>query len=318
MKLLCITPVEQIEGFSNRLQDNFETFFLHRPTKTEVRQELIKSHQQIIFTNPNQQGFKIDESLLKDTFVHTICTASTGINHIDVQYCESKKIRIFSITKELETLKKITSTAEHAFCLLLTSVRKIIPANESVTRGEWSWEPYIGRQIKDLKIGVIGYGRLGKMFSEYCDSFGSDVTVYDPYVSVPDKYRVSNSLEDIFSSCDAISLHVHVNNETRHMINDKVLDKSKKDLIIINTSRGEIVSEKAIKEAILKGKISHYACDVLENEFEENLTSLLFSLPSSKVTITPHIGGSTIDAQKIAYNRVLDLLINSTGEKGIS
>jgi len=313
MKLICITPIEQIEGFKNLLDANYNTEYFPNISKLDLRSLLLESNFEVIFTNPNQQGFIIDESLLSGTNVSYVCTASTGLNHIDTTYCQRKGIKVISITKELETLKSITSTAELAFCLLLTSIRHVIPACESVKKGAWSWQPYLGRQVKDLNVGVVGYGRLGTMFSNYALSFGSKVFVYDPFVKVSD-VRVSqiDSLDEIFNVCDAVSLHVHVNAKTYHLIDQKIIDRAKPNCVLINTSRGEIVDENAVFDSLRDGKISHYACDVLEKEFAAQITSPLFSLDSSKVTITPHIGGCSSDAQKIAYKRAFELLLQQT------
>lgn len=310
MKLACITPVSQIKDFDNLLKDNFDTYFLERSSKEEVRNLLLKEDCDIIFTNPNQQGFKIDCSLLENTKIKIICTASTGLNHIDMLYCKEKNINVISITKEIETLNQITSTAELAFCLMLMSVRNITSSLSSVKKGEWTWEPFLGRQIKNLSIGVVGYGRLGKMFSNYCKSFGAKVLIYDPFVTVEDSYYTQkNTLEDIFKESDVVSLHVHVSDLTRHMINEDILKISKNNLVLINTSRGEIVNESDVFKFLSEGKIKHYGCDVLEKEFDCKVESPLLNLASDKVTITPHIGGSTLDAQKIAYKKSLDLLL---------
>lgn len=312
MKLICITPVDQIPDFKNLLQSKFETSFINSPTKNDLRNHLKKKDIDIIFTNPNQQGFKIDKSLLDGTIVKYICTASTGTNHIDIDYCNNNGINVISITKEIDTLRLISSTAELAFCLLLSTVRKLIPASESTKESKWSWEPFLGRQVKDLKIGVVGYGRLGTMFSHYAKSFGAEVIIYDPYVdSTKNGYKQINSLIDLFKECDVISLHVHVSKETKYMINKNVLLHAKQNCILINTSRGEIVNEIDVFNSLQSGQIQHYACDVLEKEFESKVTSPLLGLDKNKVTITPHIGGSTIDAQKIAYKRAFELLIQN-------
>jgi len=309
-KLVCITPIDQIPDLKSKFINYFESSFVERPQKDELRIFLLNELCEIIYTNPNQQRFTIDESLLDGTMIHTICTASTGLNHIDMKYCHSKNIKVISITKELETLKKITSTAELAFCLLLTSIRHIIPAVESVRQQKWSWEPFLGRQIKDLNIGIVGHGRLGTMFSSYCKAFGATVSVYDPYVDVKNLgYNQVENIEKLVEICDVISLHVHVSDETKYLINKNTLKNAKQNLVIINTSRGEIVDENDITDLLKSNMISHYACDVLEKEFVNNVDSPLLLLENSKVTITPHIGGSSSDAQKIAYHRAFDLLL---------
>lgn len=312
MKLVCITPIDQLPNFRSDLCSNFDTFFLHNPTKDELRRVLCEQKSEIIFTNPNQQTFIIDEHVLNNTNVKHICTASTGLNHIDISFCKRQNINVVSLTKETQILSSITSTAELAFCLMLMSIRHVIPATDSVKKGNWSWEPYLGRQLKNLTVGVIGFGRLGKMFSQYAKCFGSQVFVYDPYQIIDNsEFKQLHSLEEMFKQCDVISLHVHANDETRHMINDHVLSFAKPNCVLINTSRGEIVKECAIYQSLVHGNIAHYACDVLENEFSEKIESPLLCLDNRRVTITPHIGGSSIDAQNIAYRHALQMLVYS-------
>lgn len=308
MKLVCITPISQLDGFESSIRNHFDAEFFPKINKDKLIEVLQEGLHEVIFTNPNQQGFILNSEVLEKSKIKIICTASTGLNHIDIEYCKKKSIEVVSITKEYETLRKITSTAELAFCLLLTSVRKVIPANQSVREGRWSWEPFLGRQIKDMKIGIVGHGRLGTMFANYVNCFGADSYVYDPYVDVSSSKRCK-SINQLFEVCDAVSLHVHVNEETRHLINKDILKDAKSGIVVVNTSRGEIVNELDMKHAIENGIVSHYACDVLEQEFQQRISSPLFSLPDTKVTFTPHIGGSTSDAQEIAYRRAFELLL---------
>ena len=111
-------------------------------------------------------------------------------------------------------------------------------------KGEWDYTRFIGRQMNCLTVGVIGYGRLGSMYSQYCLAFGSRVLVYDPYKTVINpKLEQVESLDILVKNSDIISLHVHVGDETLGMINKDTLEKAKNDVLLINTSRGEVVNE---------------------------------------------------------------------------
>ena len=121
-----------------------------------------------IFTNPNKSKIYIGKEILdKAINLKVISTASTGTNHIDINYAKNKNIKIISLTKDIKTINKISSTAEHAFCLTLASIRNLVPSFDSVKKGNWDYRPFIGRQMNYLNVGIIGYGRLGKMLIKY-------------------------------------------------------------------------------------------------------------------------------------------------------
>ena len=174
--------------------------------------------------------------------------------------------------------------------------------------------PYIGRQISELTFGVIGYGRLGKFYSQYCDAFGSKVIVYDPYKDVthPRIERVS-TLEEIAKESDVISIHAHVTEETIHLLNSEFFNEVKDDVLIVNTSRGEIVDELSLLKKLKENKSIKYATDVLEGEFTSFDSQPLINFAKenpNQIIITPHIAGMTTEAQSIAYKRAANLLNN--------
>ena len=173
----------------------------------------------------------------------------------------------------------------------------------------------MGRQIKDLNIGIIGYGRLGKIMYNFCKAFGAKVRVFDPYVKnkLSDSFLLNywcNNLEDLFKFSDVISLHVHVNEETKYMINKKILGLAKKDSYIINTSRGEIVNENDIVNALKNGNLSGYGTDVIEDEFSDiNKSPIIEAMREGEnIIVTPHTGGMTIEGQTKAYTWAINKL----------
>jgi len=276
--------------------------------KQQIKSLLRSRKYNVIFTNPNKQNFMLDEELLSGYNISIICTASTGLNHIDMDYCEENDIKTLSITKDYVILNKITSTAEHSFGLMMSLIRNIPSAFDSVKAGDWDWERFLGRQINHLTIGIVGLGRLGKMMARYCEAFGAKVLIYDPYVT-ESRYQHVSSLTDLFTSSDAISLHVHVSDETKHFINRAVLENVLKPLYLINTSRGEIVNEKDIIEALELGKLAGYATDVVEDEFGDLPNSQIIKrCEGLNIIVTPHIGGMCREAREIAYNAVIEKL----------
>ena len=126
------------------------------------------------------------------------------MNHIDVDYCESVGIKIYSLTKDYELINQLPSTSELAFGLLLDLMRNITLSNNITKENKtWDYLPFVGQQMKDFKVGIVGYGRLGKMMAKYCRAFDAQVYIYDPY---SDESNV-RKLEDLFQICDAVSLH---------------------------------------------------------------------------------------------------------------
>lgn len=308
MKIAVITPVKHLDGISELLSTKGEIFYLEEGTKFEVRTFLLEHSIDTILCNPNQQTYKIDEDLLKDTNVSLINTCSTGMNHIDIQYCINHDIKIYSLTNDYELINELPSTAELAFGLMLAMLRKIPTANWHVSNYNWDYTKFIGRQIKDLNVGLIGFGRLGKLMFKYCDAFGANVKIYDPYATsdLDDRFRLNytcSSLRKLIEHSDVISIHVHVSDETKYMINKQLLGYSIKKPYIINTSRGEIVNEDDIVTALDENLISGYATDVIENEFDNIANSPIIQAMNNgkNILITPHVGGMTWEGQKKAY-----------------
>jgi D-3-phosphoglycerate dehydrogenase / 2-oxoglutarate reductase len=297
-KIAVITPISHLRGVVELLLTKGKVFLYEKASKDSVRELLLNHNINTIVCNPNQQTYKIDKALLKETQVKIINSCSTGLNHIDLEYCKSNNIEIQCHKNDYELINQLPSTSELAFGLMLSLLRNIPECNNHVSRYHWDYTQFMGRQIKDLKVGIIGYGRLGEMMEGYCKAFGAKTFIYDPYVDVP-----QISLEQMFKECDVISLHVHVTDETKYMISKKLLGLAKKDSYIINTSRGEIVNEIDIIDALSTGKLTGYGTDVVENEFDDLTKSPIIKAMNEgkNIIVTPHIGGMTIEGQTKAY-----------------
>ena len=297
-KIAVITPVSHLKGIVELLESKGNVFLYETANKLEVKQALLKHQINTIVCNPNQQTYKIDEELLGGTKVTLINSCSTGLNHIDLEYCQDNKIRIQCHKNDYELINQLPSTSELAFGLMMSLLRKIPHSQKHVSKYNWDYTQFMGRQIKDLNIGIIGYGRLGKMMFNYCKAFGANVYVYDPYVS-----HTFSNLKEIFTKCDVISLHVHVTDENKYMINKDLFGYINKDCYIINTSRGEIVNENDIVEGLKSKTITGYGTDVVENEFDDLTKSPIIKAMNEgeNIIVTPHVGGMTIEGQTKAY-----------------
>tara|TARA_R110002096_G_scaffold396661_1_gene592569 strand:- start:4596 stop:5552 length:957 start_codon:yes stop_codon:yes gene_type:complete len=316
-KIAVITPISHLVGVLELLLTKGEVFLYEESTKEQVRELLLTHNIDIILCNPNQQTYIIDRELLEGTSVKLINTCSTGMNHIDVEYCKDSNVEIYSLTHDMTLINNLPSTSELAFGLMMSLLRKIPQGQKHVAAGGWDYTQFMGRQIDWLHIGIVGYGRLGKMMAKFCHAFGAIVYVYDPHVewdtnwpSIDGRLNRVDSLEALVKECDVVSLHVHVTDETKYMINEKLLGYMKKGSYIVNTSRGEIVDEQAIVKALDSDKLLGYATDVIEDEFADITKSPIVKAMNDgkNIIITPHVGGMTVEGQTKAYKWAIDKL----------
>ena len=303
-KIVCITPIDHLDGVREALAAcDSEIIYEPNISKTELNKLLIRTNAYYLFTNPNKQNFILDEEVLKYTYVKVINTASTGLNHIDLDYCKKNKIDVWSLKEDYELINDLPSTSELAFGLMMSLMRNIPKSFHSVRDGNWDYEPYVGHQIKGKTIGVIGYGRLGKIMCNLFSGWGVKLLATDPYERITTARGVS--LSELLEKSDVVFLHTHVTDDTRGMVDEEFLSYMKEGSYLINTARGELVDEEAIIESIKVGHLKGYGTDVIKDEFGdiENSKLVEFSInPNNNVVITPHIGGMTIEGQTKAYN----------------
>ena len=305
MKIVCITPVKHLNKVYEKLQSLGEITYVPEITKDDLKSLLRDIGARYLFTNPNKQNFMLDREVLQFSSLEVINTCSTGINHIDLNYCEENNIEIWSLKKDYELINDLPSTSELAFGLMMSLLRNIPKSFHSVRDGNWDYEPYVGHQIKGKTIGVIGYGRLGKIMCRLFDGWGVKVLVDDPYTYTLRQDILKVDRDTLLKKSDVVFLHTHVTNETRGMVDDEFLSQMKQGSYLVNTARGELVDEEAIIDSITREHLKGYGTDVIKDEFGDIQNSKLveFSInPNNNVVITPHIGGMTIEGQTKAYH----------------
>lgn len=226
-----------------------------------------------------------------------LVSATTGHDHLDVEELKKRNISLHSLRGHDEFLKTIPSTAELTWAIILGLLRNLPTAFADVKNGNWNRDAFRGFQLKDKTIGIIGLGRTGRKIARYAQAFDMKIGYYDPYVS-NNELKKYDSLEELFSNADIISIHVHLKDDTKHLINSNLLSKCKSDAYIINTSRGKIWNEIDIVDALKTGNLKGVASDVLYNELENIEQSPLwkYAQNADNVLITPHIGGASWDA----------------------
>ncbi len=224
--------------------------------------------------------------------VKIVGRAGVGVDNIDVAAASKQGVIVVNVPGG-----NTISAAEHTVAMLLALSRNIPQANASLKSGEWKRSQFTGTELQGKVLGLIGMGRIGREVSKRCQSFGMSVLGYDPYAS--EEYAANlqiklSSLDEIYAAADYITVHVPLNETTRHMLNAKTLKKLKAGVRLINCARGGIVDEKALAEAITSGHVKGAALDVFEEEPPKK-DNPLFALPN--VIVTPHLGASTEEAQ---------------------
>jgi len=254
-------------------------------------------------------GVKLDNQLIDSlSNLKLVLTPTTGTNHIDVDHLKRKKIKFFSLFKNNE-IKKITSTAEHTWALILSISRNLTKYNNDVlNKGEWNRKKYLNFQLNKKTLGIVGYGRLGKMVNKYAKAFSMKTLIYDKK-----KIKNKSSLKKIFSNSDIITIHLELNPKTRFIINKKIINYTNKKSIIINTSRGEIIDENFLFDKLKKNKINYFGTDVLIDDHNWNKKVPVkkkkqINKIKNKIIITPHVGGNTVEANKITRKIIFNQL----------
>ena len=237
------------------------------------------------------------------TNLKIIGRAGAGVDNIDLISAKEKKILVMNTPGG-----NTNATAEHTLALLLSLSRKISKADTSTHKGEWAKKNFKGNEIKGKTIGIIGFGNVGRRFAEMCIALGLKVLVVSKsFNDVKDEYPNYDScdLNDALEQADIISFHCKPNFDGSSVINSKELNLMKDTALIINTARGNLVSEVDLCEAIKEKKIAGAAIDVFATEPATNNT--LFGLEN--ILLTPHIAASTSEAQVIVAEMVANQFV---------
>lgn len=243
-------------------------------------------------------GFKLHATLLLQAkrcrFI--ICPV-TGLDHIDLEACAQKGITVISLKGEIEFLKQVRATAEHTLGLTLALLRHVPAAVHAVNNNTWDRNQFKGREIYGKTIGILGVGRLGSITAGYFKAMGATVLGYDIKPFDSNICQPVNDMATLFSSCSIVSIHVNLNEQTKHLVNRQVLQLMPQGSYLINTSRGGIVNSADLIAALKNGPLAAAATDVIENEFNHTQDPLVqYAQQHSNLMITPHIGGNTYES----------------------
>ena len=265
-------------------------------------------------------GHKIDQQFLERCpKLRIIVTPTTGLDHIDLQYAQSKNISVLSLKGETEFLRSIPATAEHTWGLLLALKRKLPFAHNSVINGDWDRDAFRGNDLSGLNLGLVGFGRVARIVARYATAFNMNIFAYDPYVnSMPDNVKKLSSLDELTSISDVLSVHPLLSDETIDLISYKEFKLMKTNSVLINTSRGDIVNNEALLDSIKNKRISGAAIDVISGERDlinscrEQLIN--FASNNDNLIITPHLAGATVESMAMTEEFMLAKLYKYLNE----
>ena len=224
-----------------------------------------------------------------------ICTPTTGLNHIDLEECKERDIKIISLKGEYDFLSTIRATPEHTFGLVLSLLRNYKTAFLSHNNSEWNREKYKGFELYENSVGIIGFGRVGKILAKYFEAFNTKVYFYD----IDDSMQEINnaikitSINELIEKSNIIILSASYSEDNHQFFDKKYIDLLE-NKYFINTARGELVDEDYLIQKIEKDFFKGLAIDVIQNEqSENNLDKLLKLAENRNCIITPHIAGAT-------------------------
>ena len=250
---------------------------------------------------------KFDENIIRSLSgsVKIIATFSVGYEHIKIQVAETKGITV-SNTPDVLT----ESTADTAILLLLAAARRAREALHMISSGNWTgWTPtqLLGIQPGGRRLGILGMGRIGCAVADRARAFGMKIHYYNRNKLPPTLEKGAiyhKSYEDLFSVSDFLSINCQMTPETKNLINCNTIDLFPKDAVIVNTSRGGVIEDSALIEALKSGRIAAAGLDVFEGE--PNVNTGYF--PLENAFIFPHIGSATVDTRNAMGFRALDNL----------
>jgi D-3-phosphoglycerate dehydrogenase len=228
-----------------------------------------------------------------------VIRGGVGLDNVDAESCRARGIRVLNTPGASSN-----AVAELALGLILGAARNIQKAHHQMKEGRWEKKALAGREIAGRTLGVIGYGRIGALLARKAHALGMKVLAFNPSPARKDEVaEFAGSLDELLGRADVISIHVPATPETAGMISRESIAKMKDGVIIVNTSRGEIMDEDALYDAVKSGKVGAAALDVFRTEpYQGKLLEL------ENVLLTPHLGASTKEAQGRIGEEIVRLL----------
>jgi phosphoglycerate dehydrogenase-like enzyme len=236
-----------------------------------------------------------------------VSLASTGSSHIDAQGADEAGVIVRTLREDRELLAALTPAAEHTWALVLACARRLPAAAAHVEAGGWEREGFPGVMLNGRRLGIVGLGRIGGWVARYGAAFGMHVAAYDPArEDWPDDVERC-SLDELFATSEVITVHVHLDETTRGLIDRTLLERCRPDTIVVNTSRGGVVDDEALVSLLREGRLGAVGLDVLAEEPPAPGGALLRAARElDRLIVTPHVGGFSPDAVRLVCRRAAE------------
>jgi D-lactate dehydrogenase len=290
MRIVFTELLENRELVEDGLQDDDVSIYDHPLRKEELIQAADDAEILSVFIYTDVPREVIDSI----PGLKLIVTRSVGFDHIDAKYALERGIEVCHVPDYGAHV-----VAEHAFALLLAVAKNVVRADTYVKSGRrFDFEPFLGTELRDKTIGVVGTGKIGAESIRIAKGSGMNVVAYDIYQNIPlsKEYDFPYlTIEELLEQSDYVTLHAPLTPETHHMINAESLSRMKRGAILVNAARGGLVDTAALKEALESGQLGGAGMDVLEDEKHPS-SDLLLSAPN--LVITPHSAFFTREALK--------------------
>jgi D-3-phosphoglycerate dehydrogenase len=291
-----------IDIFKKEGYDNVEIF-----SRALSGQELIEKIKGVHVLGIRSKMQVTSEALAHADRLLSIGAFCIGTNQIDMEECTEKGVAVFN-----SPFSNTRSVAELVIAEIILLLRRAIDKNKNLHNGKWEKSASGSFEARGKVLGIIGYGHIGTQVSILAESMGMQVIYYDVVPKLPlGNARNAKNLDDLLSRSDVITIHVPGMQTTKDMIDEKRIARMKKGAILINCARGDLIVEDAAKSALMNGQLGGYGGDVFRSEPEANdqpFKSAFQNLPN--VFLTPHIGGSTVEAQESIGVDVANKLLN--------
>jgi D-3-phosphoglycerate dehydrogenase / 2-oxoglutarate reductase len=238
------------------------------------------------------------EVIQNGTQLKAVASPTTGTDHIHIAACVDAGVEVVCIKHDLSLLETFTATAELAWGLLISCVRELPAAHGRATSGHWDRDLFTGHQLAGKTLGILGYGRLGKMVADYGNGFRMRVIAND-IKKIESEGVESVDFETLLRESDVLSLHIHLTSETESIIGRDEIAKMKHGAVLINVSRGALVDEAALIEALEDGRLGGAGVDTITDEWSEDLANhpmIRYAANHRNLIVSPHIGGSTYES----------------------
>jgi len=243
------------------------------------------------------------ELLSAGTDLKIVGRAGIGLDNVDVDAATERNVLVANAP-----FSNAITAAEHTMAMLLAQARNIAHAHAALVEGRWERSKWNGVELAEKTLGIVGLGRIGGLVAARARAFDMEIIAFDPYVA-PERAAGMGielvDLETLIGTSDFVTLHLARTPDTMNLINAELLAKAKPGLRLVNVARGGIIDEAALADAISNGPVGGAAIDVFAEE--PTVASPLFTLP--EVTVTPHLGASTVEAQLKAGVQVAEQVV---------